>query len=910
MLKKISLRIALIIPFVIQIFMIIGLIGYLSFRNSQKAVKNLALQLKNEINSRIEEHLTQYLQKAHLVNQINANAIRLNHIDVTDPKALEKYFWEQSKIFPEVTYIYFANSQGGMILAGEASKIISRTQNFVAGTYEMYSVDTQGNRQELLRTISNYDSRTRPWYQAAIAKKDKVWSEVYFFISQGLGITAALPIYNNNQLQGVLATDLMLTDISYFLSTLEVGRSGEIFILQTSGELFAHSISEKYLETNQKGDRELIKAVSSEIPIIENTTNYLIENFGDLSLIDREIQLNLKIKNQRYFLQLTPFKDEPGIDLLVVIVVPESDYMEQIHANNKTTIQLFILALVIATGVGICASSLVIKPILKLKDVATGLSKGEFNQTISINSFEELTILANTFNNMAKQLQEFFGKLEKANKQLEKSNIELEARVKKRTEQLEISKEKAEVANQAKSCFIANMSHELRTPLNAILGFSQIMMRSPHLAPEEKENINIINHSGDYLLTLINNILDLSKIEAGKMTLNRKNFDLYCLLQEVEDLLHLKAEAKELKLLFEYDSDVPQYINTDEIKLHQILINLISNAIKFTSEGGIFVQVKNNKSRLKKNEINNVQLLFIVKDTGVGIAPEELDKLFEAFVQTESGKESQEGTGLGLPISRKFIRLMGGDITVESELEKGTTFSFNIQANMVNVADVQTKENSYKVIALKPGQCRYRILIVDDRTTNRLLLIKLLEPLGFELQEASNGKEALEKWDVWQPHLIFMDMRMPVMDGYEATEYIKGTTKGNATVIIALTASILEEEKTILLSAGCSDLIGKPFKESEIFATMNKHLGVEYIYEEEESKYQTNSKSLTGEDLTVMPKEWLQKLYSASKALDDDVILELITEIPESESVLIEGLTLLVEDFQIKTIKQLVEQIL
>ena len=404
---------------------------------------------------------------------------------------------------------------------------------------------------------------------------------------------------------------------------------------------------------------------------------------------------------------------------------------------------------------------------------------------------------------------------------------ELEVRVQKRTAELALAKEKADAASAAKSNFIASMSHELRTPLNAILGFSQIMLRSQTLAAENLDNIGIIYRSGEHLLTLINNVLDLSKIEAGRTTLNQKNFDLYRLLDDIEELLYLKAQAKKLHLFIERAPDLTQYVRTDEVKLRQILINLINNAIKFTEAGGVSVRISGNAA----SSDTQVKITFEVEDTGAGIAPEELDQIFEAFVQTASGKQAQEGTGLGLAISSSFVQLMGGYLMVSSQLGEGTTFKFDINAIRVELNQVEDRKPKRRIIALEPGQPRYRILIVDDKPLNRKLLIQLLSPLGFELKEASNGKEAIETGESWEPHLIWMDMRMPVLDGCEATKQIKATKKGQSTAIVALTASVLEEEKAMVLSAGCDDFLHKPFREEEIFEAMQRHLGVRYVYE-------------------------------------------------------------------------------
>ncbi|NES84328.1 MAG: response regulator [Moorea sp. SIO2B7] len=487
--------------------------------------------------------------------------------------------------------------------------------------------------------------------------------------------------------------------------------------------------------------------------------------------------------------------------------------------------------------------------------------------------------------------------------------------------QLKKSKEAADTANKAKSEFLANMSHELRTPLNAILGFTQLMLRDSSLRRQDRENLGIISRSGEHLLSLINDVLDMSKIEAGRITLNPHNFDLYRLLDTIKEIFDLKADSKGLELIFERTADVPQYVQTDEKKLRQVLINLLSNAFKFTEEGGVYVSLTKKQSSRHvhldtrdNNELisDDYCLLITVRDTGLGIAPHEIDRLFEAFVQTETGRKSQKGTGLGLPISRQFVQLMGGELTVSSKLGEGTIFQFEIEVKQVEETEIESQQPTRKIIALAPDQPTYRILIVDDRWTNRQLLLKMLVPLGFEVREAENGQEAIEVWDNWEPHLIWMDMRMPVMDGYEATKQIKSHLKGQATVIIALTASTFEEERAVVLSAGCDDFVRKPFQDAKIFAKMSEFLGVCYVYEDLAhsglSESETTIEELTPQRLAVMSTEWIVELNQAATKLNERLILTLIEQIPPKDASVAKSLIDLVNQVRFDVIVSLSEE--
>ena len=466
----------------------------------------------------------------------------------------------------------------------------------------------------------------------------------------------------------------------------------------------------------------------------------------------------------------------------------------------------------------------------------------------------------------------------------------------------------AEAANLAKSTFLANMSHELRTPLNAILGFSQLMQRSPNLHPEQQENIRIINRSGEHLLSLINQVLDLAKIEAGRITLNPAEFKLTSLLNELEEMFQLQAREQQLQLIFNCSSDIPEYVQTDQVKLRQVLINLLSNAIKFTKEGGIAVRVSSvSGSENQQLPVNNYQLHFEIEDTGSGIAPDELERLFQPFVQTKTGETSQQGTGLGLAISQHFVKLMGGIITVRSKVHCGTTFAFDIPVSAVDAAAIEPVQPPRRAIALEANQPRYRILIVDDRSDNRQLLIKLLAGFEFELKEARNGAEAIDLWSSFEPHLIFMDMWMPVMDGHEATKRIKATVKGQATAIIAVSAANAEEARTLTVSDDCDDFIHKPFRDTEIFTTLHKHLGVRYIYDESESVPEpTQIEAPTPETLAALPADWLASLEKATIECDLELILIQIDQIRDRDPSLGNALAELANEFQFNKILALI----
>ncbi|MGD1857780.1 MAG: CHASE2 domain-containing protein [Leptolyngbyaceae cyanobacterium] len=390
---------------------------------------------------------------------------------------------------------------------------------------------------------------------------------------------------------------------------------------------------------------------------------------------------------------------------------------------------------------------------------------------------------------------------------------------------LEKDKIRAEAASQAKSQFLAKMSHEFRTPLNAILGFTQLMHQDPSLTSQQQKSLDIINLSGEHLLNLINDILEISKIEANRVVLHESSVDLYGLLDMLEAMLGPKAAAKGLHLEFEPSASLPRFVTTDEGKLKQVLINLLDNAIKFTQTGCVVLRLSETVS-----SPSQIDLHFEVEDTGAGIPEAEISSLFEIFTQGSVGQTSFDGVGLGLPISQQLVNLMGGEITVSSAPTQGTIFSFDIPASLEPLPQKSLPDDK-KVRKLAANQEHFRILVADDEPISRKLLTKVLTTLGFQTREATNGKEAVEVWESWRPHFIWMDMQMPIMNGWEATRRIRQKsqeTNAFSPTIVAITANAFAKDRELSLVAGCDDFVSKPFQRDELLDKLSQYLGVRY----------------------------------------------------------------------------------
>jgi two-component system sensor histidine kinase/response regulator len=451
------------------------------------------------------------------------------------------------------------------------------------------------------------------------------------------------------------------------------------------------------------------------------------------------------------------------------------------------------------------------------------------------------------------------------------------------------------------------MSHEVRTPLNAVIGFAQLLQHDAAFSSTQHKSLEAIRRGGEHLLDLINDVLEISKIEAGRAVVQPSRFDLHQLLETLESMFHMRAAQQGLRLCVDVDTRVPRYIRSDERKVRQVLINLLANAIKFTEEGTVTLRVQGMPEAEPSPDSASpvTHLRFEVEDTGPGVDEEEVAVIFEAFGQGRNGRLLQEGTGLGLAISKRFVEMLGGQLHLTSHPGSGSLFAFDVP--LTNTGDDEHAPESRRTVqALAPGQPPYRILIVEDEAASRALLVHLLTRVGFEVHTATNGEEGVAACQAWPPDLILMDIRMPVMNGYEATRQIKASLQGKAPVIIALTAYAFEEDRRSVLEAGCDDFIQKPLREEILFELLGTHLGVRYLYDGSEATGAEQAAEIDEAQahaiVRKMPSDWVEAVRAAAMQADDTTLRALLDQVRSEQAALVHRLLVWVNTYQFEPI--------
>lgn len=727
------------------------------------------------------------------------------------------------------------------------------------------------------------------YYKLPITAGKAIWLEPY----QWGGVTmttSTAPIFNENkELIGVAGLDINVTALSDKVKVPESWGRGYFAILSENGNLLTYP---------PEPEKAKALATSQDIPTLKDIWQTIQQQNKETGLIQLQ---------GKYW----AYEQIPSTKWVMLAAVPQSVVIVPVLAITVGGAVGAGTILAVVVSLFVQRLNRRLKPILhecqklveadsqravRLNAEGQGTATKAEAQQLDLQNADELEVLEYSFHQMTAQLKSSFE--------------ELELRVEERTAELKEAKEEADAANQAKSEFLANMSHELRTPLNGILGYGQILRQSSNMSEKEKKGIEIINQCGSHLLTLINDILDLSKIEARKMELGTGEFHFPSFLQGVVEICRIKAEQKGVEFVYHQDGMLPTGINSDEKRLRQVLMNLLSNAIKFTDRGKVIFTVK---ADIEEEGVTIHRVRFQVKDSGIGISPDHLEKIFLPFEQVGSIQKQSEGTGLGLAISQKIVALMGGTLQVESQLGEGSTFWFEVElAEATAWAEAATLLPQGTVTGFK-GQPR-KILVVDDRWENRSVVVNLLEPVGFEMIEAEDGRDGLAKIAQFQPDLVITDISMPVMDGYEMLAQMRQNSQWSNIAVIVSSASVFDSDRQKSLDAGANEFLPKPIQTDSLLAALQKLLQLEWIYEERPVERQEKTLEqidlaeiipLSGEDLALLYD--LTRKGLVNKLLDE---IERIEKMDDKFIPFTRQLRQFASGFQLRQMKTFIEQYL
>ncbi|MDY7012945.1 MAG: ATP-binding protein [Cyanobacteriota bacterium] len=845
-LARAGLPVVLIVPLVIQLIGATGIVGYFFVQHEQDTVRELAMQLMNEMGDRIEYQLETHLDAPHLLNQTNANAIEPKIAGAADAGEIETFLLQQLRSFESVDYTAWGNAQGdyiGVMRRDDGSFRIERADASTDSRFKTYAVNAQHQRGQLVQVGQPYDPRTRPWYGAGLRAGQATWSPVYVGFDQSkLAIDAVLPVYDSQGLLlGVSSTPLLLSDLNRWLKELQISDSGESFILDRSGRAIASStLSQAFIQ--KQGRPERILAAESEEPILRETTQHLARRFPDFGKIETAQHLNFKIENRNYFGLIVPFSDKRGLNWSIAIVVPEDELSGLARARVVSALAWCSIAIASIAFCGILIARWLVRPIRHLNASAKNLARGQWNEIVPVERTDEVGELARSFNLMAKKLQSSFATLERQNSDLHRLNQELQHH------------------DRLKDEFLANISHELRTPLNGMVGLAESMLdgAAGELPELQRQTLFAIARSGHRLAKLVDEILDFSKLKHRKLDLQLKSVEIRAIVEVVLTVCQTLVGDKNLQLINAIPEHLP-LIYADENRLQQILYNLVGNSIKFTEQGVVEVSaqwVEPPGEDLLAREAGKKYLAISVRDTGIGIPVEERDRVFAPFEQGDGSMERQyDGAGLGLAIAKQLVELHGGTIRVETEVSKGSRFTFTLPSlptpfspeddssnpdtwveslgfyrSVPRIGVPQTFKSGPSSPLSTNGKGRFRVLVVDDEPINLQVLNNHLSLANYTVTQALNGEQALAALESGEEFdLVILDVMMPRMSGYEVCAKVRKKYPPQQLPIMMLTAKNRVSDIAIGFEVGANDYLSKPFVKEELLARVKSHLELSKI---------------------------------------------------------------------------------